>query len=130
MRNLTRSAVIIEHPTGQRTLVEASKQQLERPDLYDEQDAAVLLGPGQRPVRVRKRRQCEAAERERLNADLRRHANEDRDETGDGIVLVEHDVLPLVDHDLRGSVFAPEAAVSKLGISPLVRCLIGAGDLP
>ena len=129
MRNLTANSVIIEHPTGQRTLVEASKQNLELPDLYDEHGAAVRLGPRQRPVRVRKHRQCENAERERLNAELRRHVNDDREETGDGIVLVDHEVLPLVDQDLRDSVFAPQPAVSKLRTNPLVRCLIGAGDL-
>lgn len=130
MRNLTTTAVIIEHPTGHRTLVETSTRRLDVPDLYDEQDTAVRLGPRQRPVRVRRRRQCAAREIKRLNADLRRHVNEDRDCSGDGIVLVERDLLPLVDRDLRDSVFAPQPAISKLKVSPLIRCLIGAGDLP
>jgi len=90
----------------------------------------VRLGPGQRPIRVRRRRQCNASERERLNAELLRHVNDDREETGDGIVLVEHELLPLVEHHLGDNVFSPEPAVSKLKVSPLVRCLIGAGDLP
>ena len=103
---------------------------MDLPELYNEHDAAVRLGPKGHPVRVRKRRECTAAEVERLNADLRRHVNEDREETGDGIVLVEHDLLPLVDHDLRNSVFTPEPAVSTLRTSPLVRCLTAAGELP
>ena len=130
MRNLTATSVIIEHPTGQRTLIEPSKETLDLPELYQEEETAVRLGPAQHPVRVRRPRECNPGERERLNAELRRNVNEDRDETGDGIVLVEHDVLPLVDHDLRDSVFTPQPAVSSLRTSPLVRCLIGAGDLP
>ena len=128
MRNLTTTAIILEHPTGHRTLVEACKQPLKAPDLYDEQGAAVRLGIKQRPIPVRKRK-CSPGERERINAELRRHVNDDRDETGDGIVLVEHDLLPLVDHDLRDCVFTPQPAVSTLRASPLVRCLIAAGDL-
>lgn len=129
MRNLTTTSVIIEHPTGQRTFIEPEKQHLQLPDLYQDQDTAVRLGPKQRPVRVRRRQYCPAGERERINAELRRHVNEDREETGDGIVLVDHDVLPLLDHDLRNSVFTPEPTVSKLQSSPLVRSLIGTGDL-
>ena len=130
MRNLTTTSVIIEHPSGARTFVEPSKQRLDLPDLYEEQDTGIRIGPKQRPIRIRKRRQCADGERERLNAELRRHVNEDRDQTGDGIVLVEQHVLPLVDHCLRGSVFTPEPTVSPLRSSPIVRCLIGAGDLP
>lgn len=137
MRNLTTAPVIIEHPSGQRTLVkgqrtlvEPSKEGLDLPNLYQEQDTSVRLGPKQRPIRVRKYRQCGAGDRERLNAELRRHVNEDRDETGDGIVLIEQNILHLVDHELRDSVFSPEPAVSRLKASPVVRCLIGAGDLP
>ena len=130
MRNLTTSAVIIEHSTGQRTLIEPSREQLNLPDLYQEDDTAVRLGPAQRPIPVRRPREWGAGERERLNAELRRQVNEDRDETGDGILLVDHDVLLLVDHDLRDSVFTPEPAISRLRTSPLVRRLIGTGDLP
>jgi len=130
MRNLTATSVVIEHPTGQHTFIQPAKQRLDLPDLYEEQDTAVRLGPKQHPIRVRQHRQCPDGERERLNAELRRHVDEDRDETGDGIVLVEHDLLPLVDRDLRNSVFTPQPAVSTLRSSPLVRCLIGAGDLP
>ena len=129
MRNLTTTAIIIEHPTGHRTLVEPCRQPLEAAELYDEQDTAVRLGTRQRPIPVRKRK-CSPDERERLNAELRRHVNDDRDETGDGIILVEHELLPLVDHDLRDCVFTPQPAVSTLRASPLVRCLIAAGDLP
>ena len=130
MRNLTETSVIIQHPGGGQTLVKRAKETLDLPELYDEHDAALQLGPDNRPIRVRRCRPCAADERERLNAELRRHVNDDRDETGDGIVLVGHDVLPLVDRDLRESVFTPEPAVSTLRASPLVRCLIGAGDLP
>ncbi|MCY4121767.1 MAG: hypothetical protein OXG72_12690 [Acidobacteria bacterium] len=130
MRNLTTTSVIIEHPTGARTFVEPSKQRLDLPDLYEEQDTGLRIGPKQRPIRVRKQARCGPEERERLNADLRRHVNEDRDQTGDGIVLVDQHVLPLVDHYLRNSVFTPEPAVSALRSSPIVRCLIGAGNLP
>ena len=129
MRNLTTTAIILEHPTGHRTLVEPCRQPLEAPDLYDEQDTAVRLGTKQRPIPVR-RRKCSPRERERINSELRLHVNDDREETGDGIVLVEHDLLPLVDHDLRDCVFTPQPAVSTLRASPLVRCLIAAGDLP
>ena len=129
MRNPTTTSVIIEHPTGQRTFIQPAKQRLDLPDLYQDQDTTVL-GPGQRPSRIRRRRQCVAGDRERLNAQLRRHVNDDRDETGDGIVLVEQDVLSLIDQDLRDSVFTPEPAVSRLRTSPLVRCLIGSGDPP
>ncbi len=130
MRNLTKTSVLIQHPTGGHTLSEPIKEPLNLPDLYDEQDAAVRLGPKQHPVRVRRRRECAPAEIERLNAELRRHVNEDREQTGDGFVLVERDLLPLVDHDLRNSVFTPEPAVSTLRTSPLVRCLTAAGELP
>ena len=129
MRNLTTTALILEHSTGHRALVEPYKQPLEAPDLYDEQDTAVRLGAKQRPIPVRKRK-CSPGERERINAELRRHVNDDREETGDGIVLIDHDLLPLIDHDLRDSVFTPQPAVSALRASPLVRCLIAAGDLP
>ena len=129
MRNLTTTAIILEHPTGHRTLVEPCRQPLEAPDLYEEQDTAVRLGTKQRPIPVR-RRKCSPGERERINSELRRHVNDDREETGDGIVLVEHDLLPLVDHDLRACVFTPQPAVSTLRASPLIRCLIAAGDLP
>ena len=95
-----------------------------------EPDAALQIGPEQHAIQVRKHRRCTDDDRERLNAGLRRHVNEDREETGDGIVLVEHDLLPLVDRDLRDSVFSPQPAISTLKASPLVRCLIGAGDLP
>ena len=40
------------------------------------------------------------------------------------------ELLPLVDRDLRDSVFTPQPAVSTLRASPLVRWLISAGDLP
>ena len=130
MRNLTETSVIIQHPGGGQTLVKRSERTLDLPELYDKQDAGLRVGPDDRTVRVRRRRPCSAGERERLNAELRRHVNDDRDETGDGIVLVGRDVLPLVDRDLRESVFTPEPAVSTLRASPLVRCLIGAGDLP
>ena len=130
MRNLTRSAVVIEHATGQRKLVERSKERLEHADLYEEQETAVRVSPKQRAVPVCRRRECPADERERINAELRRHVNEDRDETGDGVVLVEEDLLPLIDHDLRNSVFAPQPTVSRLQSSTLIRRLIGAGELP
>ena len=129
MRNLTTTAIILEHPTGHRTFVEPCRQPLEAPDLYDEQDTAVRLGTKQRPIPVRKRK-CAPGERERINAELRRHVNDDREETGDGIVLVEHELLPLVDHDLRDCVFTPEPVTSRLRNSPLVRRLIAAGDPP
>ena len=130
MRNLTNTAVLIQHPTGGHTLSRPVTTPLDPPELYDEQAAAVRLGPKQHPVMVRRRRECGVPETERLNDELRRHVNEDREETGDGIVLVERDLLPLVDHDLRNSVFTPEPAVSTLKASPLVRCLTAAGDLP
>lgn len=129
MRNLTRSAVVIEHASGHRRLVERSKERLEHADLYEDQETAVRVSPKQRAVPVCRRRKCLADERERINTELRRHVNEDRDETGDGVVLVEEDLLPLIDRDLRDSVFAPEPAVSPLRASPVVRRLIGAGDL-
>ncbi len=130
MRNLTMTSLIIEHATGGHTFIEPWTQRLDLPDLYHEQDAAVRLGPKQRPVRVRTPRRCSADDRERLNAELRQHVNEDREETGDGIVLVERDLLALVDHDLRNSVFTPEPAVSTHRTNPLVRCLTAAGELP
>ena len=130
MRNLTETSVVIQHPGGGQTLVKRWKETLDLPELYDEQDAVLQLGHDERPVRVRRRRPSTADERERLNADLRRHVNDDRDETGDGIVLVKRDVLPLVNRDLRQSVFTPEPAVSTLRASPLIRWLIGAGDGP
>ncbi len=130
MRNLTRNAIVIEHPTGQRKLVERSEPQLEHPDLYEQQETAVRVNPSQHAVPVCRRRQCPVDERQRFNAELRRHVNEDRDETGDGVVLVEEDLLPLIDHDLRDSVFAPQPTVSRLQASTLVRGLIGAGELP
>ena len=130
MRNLTATSIILEHPAGGHTLVKPSKQPLDLPDLYQEPDRGVRIGPKQQPIRVRKHRRCSDDDRKRLNAELRRHVNEDREETGDGIVLVDHDLLPLVDHDLRDCVFTPQPAVSTLRASPLVRCLIAAGDLP
>ncbi len=130
MRNLTRRAVVIEHPSGHRKLVERSEQRLEYPDLHEEQETAVRVSPERHAVPVCRRRECPADERERINTELRRHVNEDRDETGDGVVLVEGDLLPLIDHDLRNSVFAPQPTASRLQSSTLVRRLIGAGELP
>ena len=130
MRNLTATSIILEHAAGGHTLVKPSQQAPDLPNLYQERDTAVQIGPKQHAIQVRKHRRCTEDDRERLNAELRRHVNEDREETGDGIVLVEHDLLPLVDRDLRNSVFSPQPAVSTLRASPLVRCLIGAGDLP
>ena len=129
MRNLTTTSVIIEHPAGQRTLIPPYKERLDVPDLYEADETGVRIGPKQRPIHVRKHRDCAPDDRERLNTELRRHVNDDRNETGDGIVLVERDLLPLVEHDLRDSVFSPEPAISRLRSSPLVRCLIAAGDL-
>lgn len=128
MRNLTRSTVVIEHDSGHRRLVERSKQPLEHADLYQDQ-APVRVSPKHRPIPVCRRREYPADELERINAELRRHVNEDRDETGDGIVLVEEDLLPLIDRDLRDSVFAPQPRISKLHSNTLVRRLIGAGEL-
>ena len=130
MRNLTTTSVIIEHPAGQRTFIEPCKQRLNVPELYEEQETAVRFGPKKRPVPIRRRRRHPPADCDRLNDELRRHVNADRDETGDGIVLVDHDVLPLVDHDLCESVFTPEPAVSRLRTNPIVRTLIAAGDPP
>lgn len=129
MRNLTRRAIVIEHPGGRRKLVERSKQRLEHPDLYAEQETALRVSPEQHAVPVCRRRELPADERERINAELRRHVNEDRDETGDGVVLVEKDLLPLLDHDLRNSVFAPQPTAGRLQSSTLVRRLIGTGEL-
>ena len=130
MRNLTATSVILEHARGGHTLLKPSKQAIDLPDLYEEPDGEVRIGPKQDAMRFRKQRLFADGERERLNAELRRHVNEDREETGDGIVLVEHDLLPLVNRDLRDSVFTPQPAVSPLRTSPIVRCLIGAGDPP
>ena len=130
MRNLTRNAIVIEHPTGQRKLVERSRQHIEHPELHEEQETAVPVGPQQHPVPVCRRHEGPADERQRINAELRRHVNEDRDETGDGVVLVNEELLRLIDRDLRDSVFAPQATVSRLQSSTLVRRLIGAGDFP
>ena len=129
MRNLTGNSVVLRHAAGGHTLVKAAKRALDLPDLYQDPDAEVRIGPKQTAIRVRRQRRHAGGEREHLNAELRRHVNEDREETGDGIVLVEHDLLPLVDHDLRDSVFTPQPAISPLRASPLVHCLIGAGDL-
>lgn len=130
MRNLTRRTVVIEHAGGHRRLVERSKQPLEHADLYEDQETAVRVSPKHRPVPVCRRREYPADELERINTELRRHVNEDRDETGDGVVLVEDDLLPLIDRDLRDSVFAPQPTISKLHSNTLVRRLIGAGELP
>jgi len=72
MRNLTRNAIVIEHPTGQRKLVERSEPQLEHPDLYEQQETAVRVNPSQHAVPVCRRRQCPVDERQRFNAELRR----------------------------------------------------------
>lgn len=129
MRNLTRSSLVIEHASGQRKLIERSTQRLELPDLYEEQETAVPVSPEQHAVPVRRRRELPIDERERINTELRRHVNEDREETGNGVVLVEEELLPLVDHDLRNSVFAPERTAGRFQSSTLIRGLIGAGEL-
>ena len=130
MRNLTRNAVVIEDPSGHRKLIERSRQALEYADLYQEQETAVRIGPKHHAVPVCRRREHTADERERINAELRDHVNADREETGDGVVLVEEDILPLIDRDLRDSVFAPRPSVGRMQSSTITRCLIGAGNLP
>lgn len=129
MRNLTTTSVVIEHPDNKRRVVERWATRLEVPSLYQKQDTAILLGTKQRPIRIRKYRRCSAEEREQINAELLRHINEDREETGDGILLIEENILHLVHDQLRDRVFSPRRAASTLQSVPIVRCLIGAGEL-
>ena len=46
--------------------------------------------------------------RKHLNAELRRQIDEDRKSTGDGILLVDYDVMEHTDDNLRNNVFTPQ----------------------
>ena len=108
MRNLTRHGILIKHQSGRGSLLKPSPHDLQVPRTCEVSSPPLELSRNGDRVHVWRLDKSRTEKRKRLNTELRRQIDEDRKSTGDGIVLVEYDVMEHTDDDLRNNVFTPQ----------------------